>query len=236
MDNFFDLVVPDCAVKYILLQRTELQRYFRTFKKIRFLYYTYFIPLEAYLMRQQIKEKFALKLLEEYQIMKPYLPTQASRIVDIGSGIAGIDVFLYHHYRHSIPKLDLFLLDQTETNKNIYYGFHQQASYYNSLEVAKLMLMSNKVNEENIHLISVNSYYEIECSSADLIISLISWGYHYPVSTYLEQVYQWLKPGGRLILDVRKGSDGENELKQKFPENHLIMQDKKRRRILLIKQ
>jgi len=235
MDIFFYLVVPDCAVKYILLQRTELQEYFRIFKKNKFLYYIYFITLEAYLMRQQIKEKFALKLLEEYQTMKPYLPTQASRIVDIGSGIAGIDVFLYHHYRHSRPKPDLFLLDKTETTKKIYYGFNQQASYYNSLEVAKLMLISNKINEENIHLISVNSYYEIECSSADLIISLISWGYHYPVSTYLEQVYQWLKPGGRLILDVRKGSDGENEVKQKFSENSLIMQDEKRLRLLLIK-
>lgn len=235
MDNPFDLVVPDGAVKYILLQRTELQKHFRILKKNRFLYYKYFVPIEAYLMRQKIKANFALKLFKEYQTMKPYLPTQASRIVDIGSGIAGIDVFLYHHYRSSIPKLDLFLLDKTETTKKIYYGFHQQASYYNSLEMAKLMLMSNKVNEENIHLISVNFYYEIECSSADLVLSLISWGYHYPVSTYLEQVYQWLKPGGRLILDVRKGSDGENELKQKFPENHLIMQDKKRRRLLLIK-
>lgn len=125
MDNYFDLVVPDCAVKYILLQRTELQKYFRILKKNRFLYYTCFISLEAYLMRQKIKENFALKLFEEYQTLKPYIPTQASRIVDIGSG--------------------------------------------------------------------------------------------------------------RLILDVRKGSDGENALKQKFLENYLIMQDEKRRRLLLIK-
>lgn len=41
----------------------------------------------------------------------------------------------------------------------------------------------------------------------DLVISLVSWGFHFPVSTYLDQVHDLLREGGRLILDLRKRKD-----------------------------
>jgi hypothetical protein len=37
----------------------------------------------------------------------------------------------------------------------------------------------------------------------DLVLSTISWGFHYPLSTHLPQVAAKLRPGGRIIVDLR---------------------------------
>ena len=50
----------------------------------------------------------------------------------------------------------------------------------------------------------------------DVVISIISWGFHYPVSTYLEDVHEALVPGGVAILDIRNGTDGVAALRRRF--------------------
>ncbi len=66
----------------------------------------------------------------------------------------------------------------------------------------------------------------------DLVISLISWGFHYPVATYLDRTHELLKPGGRLILDVRKGTGGLEEIRAKYGNATVISAEKKRQRIV----
>jgi len=65
------------------------------------------------------------------------------------------------------------------------------------------------VAESNIHLVETtkDNLVNIRCG-IDVVISLISWGFHYPVETCLDRVHEMLNPGGRLILDVRKQTGG----------------------------
>jgi SAM-dependent methyltransferase len=229
-----NFIVPDLTVKYILLQRTELQRYQTIAKKLRLPYQPYISSIETFLRGEKIKQGLVEQISNEYEIIKPYLHSNVSRILDIGCGIAGIDILLYRHYGCS-SKLDFFLLDKTEINKNVYYNLEKEATFYNSLQAAKLMLWSNGIDEKNIHLMSVTPDYQINVSNIDLVISLISWGFHYPISVYLNKVYDLLNWGGQLILDVRKGSNGEDELRQKFKKVELIVEDDKKFRFSLIK-
>lgn len=229
-----NFVVPDLAIKYILLQRTDLQRYHGIANKLRVPYYPYIYSIEAFLRRKRIKQGFVQQILEDYEIIKPYLHKNVSRILDIGCGVAGIDVFLYENYGCS-SELEFFLLDRTEISNKVYYMFEREAAFYNSLEAAKLMLLSNGIKEKQIHLISVKPDYQISLSSVDLVISLISWGYHYPISVYLEKVYELLNCGGKLIVDVRKGSDGEDELRQRFKTIEPILEDEKKLRFVAVK-
>lgn len=186
-----DFVIPNSAVKYILLQRTDIQRYRKVAQKLR-------IPLslhcflETFFSRQKIKRGFIKSILDDYESIKSYLPSNASRILDIGSGVAGIDVMLYRHYGKG-SNIEFFLLDRTEENRDIYYGFRREGAFYNSLDVAKLMLLLNGIKEQNIHLLNATSDYRINVSNIDLVISLLSWGFHYPISVYIEQVYRSLK-------------------------------------------
>jgi hypothetical protein len=50
-------------------------------------------------------------------------------------------------------------------------------------------------------------------SNFDIIISTYSWGFHYPVDTYLDEVASKLAPSGVLILDIRHNTPGEDFLR-----------------------
>ena len=72
----------------------------------------------------------------------------------------------------------------------------------------------------------------------DLVVSLISWGFHYPLSTYLDQVYQKMALGGVLIIDVRKVtmSDPLTELRTKFGDVSIITESNKHMRVAATKR
>jgi glycosyltransferase involved in cell wall biosynthesis/SAM-dependent methyltransferase len=233
------LTIPDAAVKYILFQRTAYLIYQNTpwlnkiIIHIPFLTYNHMVLFEAWLFRKRIKRLFSEDIAREYAAIKNFLPEHTHAVLDIGCGVAGIDVMLYRHYKTQNRTIDLYLLDETELNQKVYYGFEKKASFYNSLSIAKLLLASNRIESKNVHVQEINSDYKINFSTKfDLVISLISWGFHYPVSTYLDQVYNLLKPNGVLIMDIRKGTGEEKMLKDKFHNIKIISEGQKYMRIV----
>ncbi|MGK0448192.1 MAG: SAM-dependent methyltransferase, partial [Polaribacter sp.] len=101
---------------------------------------------------------------------------------------------------------------------------------------SKKVLVDNGILESNVFLQEATVDNKITFNKKfDLIISIISWGFHYPVETYLDEVFDNLKPGGTLIVDVRKDSNGLELLTTKFG-NHMILGDfKKHYRLKIIK-
>jgi hypothetical protein len=168
--------------------------------------------------------------------MLPYLPTNANSILDIGSGVAAIDVLLFRHYSHNNPKI--FLLDKTEMPSKVYYSFKPKGCYYNSLYLSRTLLEENGIPKDNIFTEEADGKSINFEASFDLVISLISWGFHYPVSTYLDQVYEKMNPGGSLIMDIRKVSDsnGLEEVRKKFGNIEIIYESDKNARIVARKK
>ena len=170
---------------------------------------------------------------KEYLIIKPFLPQTAYSLLDIGCGLAGIDFMLSRHYSHNIK---IFLLDKTQVDDTIYYGFKNKGSIYNSLPLAKSFLAMNNVDIGNIFMQEVREDNKIVFqSSFDIIISLISWGFHYPVSTYIQEVYEKLNLDGILIIDIRKNTGGEDEIKKVFGNYKIIDESIKSMKILAVK-
>jgi len=236
-----NIFVPDEAVKYILFQRTAYLIYQNNIYlnslviRMPFFSYNRMVALEAFLFKKRIKRLFNKDIFDEYERIKNYLPKRAFSILDIGCGVAGIDVLLYRHYQDK--NLDIYLLDKTEVEDKVYYGLERKAAFYNSLEIAKNILALNGVKESNIYSQEVKSGYKINFPvKFDLVISLISWGFHYPVDTYLDQVYNLLNPGGTLIMDVRKGSGGEKLIKDKFGNAETIYEAQKHIRVIVRKK
>jgi SAM-dependent methyltransferase len=235
------LNIPNDAVKYILFQRTEYLVYQNTswlnkiIIRIPFLTYNKMVCFEAWFFRNRVKKLFTKDMLEEYEGIKNALPDDPKHILDIGCGVAGIDIMLNKHYVAKKQSPHMYLLDKSELNDKVYYGIEKVAAYYNSLDVAKKLLTSNDVDVSRVHIQEVNDSPIFPGTQFDLIISLISWGFHYPVNTYLDQAYNILRPGGRLIIDVRKGTDGEELLKQKFGSVEVLSEAKKHRCVLVKK-
>jgi SAM-dependent methyltransferase len=232
--------IPNEALKYILFQRTEFSIYttYRSLLRLvmnrRIPIYNLSVNVEAFLFKNRTKKLFSADMEREYSIIKDHLPggvDQSKNILDIGCGVAGIDILLARHYKNA----KFYLLDKSHINSRVYYGIEKEAAYYNSLGIAKKMLVANGVAENNVFLQEVTGAPIFPGKKFDLIISLISWGFHYPISTYLDEVYNSLGPGGILIVDVRKDTDGEHLLKEKFGQYHIIYEAQKYRRLLIQK-
>jgi len=158
------------------------------------------------------------KLVEtDYNMIKEYLPLISKRtkhILDIGCGLGLIDIALYKHYN---MKTRLFLIDTTaeiKSDENL-SGFKLNYKFYNSLSYAWELLVSNQVDSNYIDEFDACEYdvtkalYPYEYYF-DVIISLLSCGWHYPIETYYELINRTLKPNGILILDIRHNT-GELE-------------------------
>jgi SAM-dependent methyltransferase len=225
------LVVPDSAIKYILFQRTAYIRLpvARIDSVIRRLSrrqvatpaYNLGIALESRFGRGRTKALYAEDMEREYQSIQGVLPAVCTSVLDIGCGVAGIDVFVQRHYRED--GIEFFLLDRSEVTMNVFYSFQSHGAFYNSLEVARTLMTLNGIPAERIHLLEATPAMEIRITGKiDFIISLLSWGFHYPMSTYLSRVHDLLSDSGVLVMDIRKGSDGLQLLRGAFPATEII--------------
>jgi hypothetical protein len=240
MDRFVPL---QGAEVYIALQRTSYQhpisRRFR--KKLRVgpfklrlasFYDKWLLPLIERRRGDAIFAKYFEDMSMEYESLKRALPPKVSNILDIGCGIAGIDVFLCSHYNKAV---NLYLMDRSELSR-VRYGFDKSHAYYNSLDLTREFLLSNGVPDGRIVTIDIGRDTFPSNVSFDLIFSLISWGFHYPVSTYLDEAHDALAKDGLLILDLRRKADDKRQLTQKFgAEPEIIYETEKFERVLVRK-
>ncbi|MBI4224907.1 MAG: hypothetical protein HY617_01105 [Candidatus Sungbacteria bacterium] len=235
------------TVKFILFQRSQyllwrrnktIQRFARALpRRLAFSLealasnFNATVSLEALFTRKSVEKLFSEEMTLEYNQMKPYLPAHARTILDIGAGVGGIDILLGKHYEQDKPMI--YLLDKTEMPAKVYYSLREKGCFYNSLELGRDMLVENGIKPEQIFLQEATDDNRIISDTKfDLIVSLISWGFHYPIATYLDQVYDKLAEGGAVITDVRRHGNGIELLQKKFPKTKIIFEAQKHVRIV----
>jgi SAM-dependent methyltransferase len=239
--NTTPLVVEKDALPFILLQRTAYLSHPRhpVYRLLKGLHlapsFDAMVRFESRHRAAAIQQAFDADMRSEYMTIRDHLPERPAAVLDIGCGIAGIDVLLHRHYGRPTD-VEFHLLDKSHVEASVFYHFRDRAAFYNSLEHATRFLVDNGVPAERIFAHEVRDDGKIPGEGAfDLVISLISWGFHYPVGVYVEQVAQRLRPGGRLILDVRKNTDGMETLVRHLPNSSVILDTPKYARMLAIK-
>lgn len=163
---------------------------------------------------------------KDYDSIKSHLPENCGNVLDIGCGIGGIDLLLYNHYAKNL-KLNLF--DFSRTDKEIYYGYKERGSIYNSLENSVQFLTENGVELSNV--ITHDAAVKFPDGKFDIIISLLSCGFHYPVETYLAEITKAKR--GIIILDIRKNSGQIEMLEAAFGVLEIIAEYSKCERVLI---
>jgi SAM-dependent methyltransferase len=188
------------------------------------------VIVKSFLFGDKVKRLYMEDIRGDYDSIKDHLPAEAKTVLDIGCGVAGIDVFISKHYD---GRVDIFLIDRTTLERKVYYGFREKGAFYNSLALSKKFLEVNGVYPEKIHLQEANKDNSIHFDARfDIVLSLISWGFHYPVSTYLDEVFEKMNTGGILIIDVRKNTGGEGKLLEKFGNCKAIIETEKYVRVV----
>ena len=221
------MIIRKHFVPFVLMQRTQyLDKSFlyravnKALKTFGYSKYPGIIQANQLLNSGQIKDLYQADMEAEFDSIIDHLPTCLNNVLDIGCGIGGIDALIAAHYKYNI---NVFLIDKSVVDKDLHYGYDAKGSCYNSLTYSKKFLTDNGVPNDRIFLQEANEKNTIVFDARfDLIISLISWGFHYPVQTYLDFVYKQLATDGLLIIDVRKGTSGIDELKAIFERTSII--------------
>lgn len=125
-----------------------------------------------------------------------------SKILDIGSGVAVIDLLLYSY----INKSSFYLVDKDQFDithleedlpKNPYALDYPT---YNSWNVVEDAIRTSNFDRSRFNFLDVDSDFP---ENVDAVTSYFSWCLHYPKEVYWDRVKNSLKKGGLLVLDVR---------------------------------
>lgn len=177
-----DVKVSDHAFEFLRLQKGKLE------------------PIAKDRKRWELEYNRSLR--SDYLEMKPYLPKLGSPsfVLDVGSGLGGIDVLLNRHYHGYLTPI---LLDGIEDDPVM----RKHRFTYSNFEVAKAFHRDNGVEP----ILSVEPIAAMKAApplaKVSLVISLGSWCFHYAPDTYLDFVLRSVKQDAVIITDVRRGDD-----------------------------
>lgn len=155
-------------------------------------------------------EQYSAELERTFDQIKSVVKTPPRRVLDVGCGMAGIDVLIGREW----SECGLYLLDKDGVSPVINAGYHDKAgdfSHYHSFDAALALLDANGVQNQ------ISCHQQMPDIEFDLVISLLSWGFHYPLSTYSPRCT------GPIIVDARKG--------QPMPRHEVLYESTKYKRI-----
>lgn len=119
-------------------------------------------------------------------------------ITDIGCGYALFDCLAAKAYGSKVTLID------TESNDRRHFGFESDGAAYSDLDKAVRFLTCNGVAQDRIKAVNPTKYDIKTLKKADLAVSFLACGFHFPVSAYMDFFRNNLKKSGRIILDLRR--------------------------------
>ena len=175
---------------------------------------------ERYLLAQRNltvndKDSILISFRKYYSSISNFLPEKCNSVLDIGCGLGITNLFVFEHYKRD-KNIVFNLFDKTEYPDELYFGFKEKAAFYNDLDLAKNVLIDYGIAQNNINAIDAKKENLENLTDIDIVISSIAWGFHFPVSVYINEVVKLMHHESVLILDIRKGTNGLEELNNFF--------------------
>lgn len=136
-------------------------------------------------------------------------------VLDLGTGMGAINIVLHRHY---VGLARFIYLDRSEFDRDGMIsistgeqpGFGVCHPFYGHLTCARDIAILNGVNDVQTLELTRESdgLWQLSSGSVDIVHSIASWGYHYPIALHLEQVKHILRRGGVLVVTLRFGTKG----------------------------
>jgi SAM-dependent methyltransferase len=127
-------------------------------------------------------------------------------VLDIGCGLAAFPAYLA--FRYGVRSIHL--IDGTGRACKVHGYVEAAQEPWGDVELGVRMVRANVSG--SIEVTSHSPIVNAAVPAVDAVISLRSWGHHYPVAAYLPLVRRCLRPGGMLMLDLRCGVAGRAAL------------------------
>lgn len=222
------------ALPYILYQRTGYARegigalIAKVERRVPALYKSC-VWLRAQVCAAQVRSGFEADIRNDFAQIESYLPKKpAVSVLDIGCGIGGIHPLINTAYKGQVF---FTMYDKTQVEDRIWYDFTKAGAFYNDLSKTKAFLVDNGIDSAQIETQEATEHPTFS-RKYDLITSFISWGWHYPLSTYWTEMMTALADDGVLIVDVRKDQGGKEFIETQFTHVKSIDTNKRGERIV----
>ena len=186
------------------------------------------LQIESRLRRRPILQGALDAVAREVEKITDYVGDRpVRRLVDIGCGHGLADLVFWRKYRCHIHLVDI------ERTDDKHHAYHSKGAGYASLKAARKFLMDNGVPASDIKTTNPRRD-ELVDGDVDLIVSMISAGFHYPISTYTDFAIRALRGGGALVFDARKKT-GQEEALSGFARVDVIAEGPKHKKLAAIK-
>lgn len=191
---------------------------------------TYLAPGDRELALKRVERHKALWAYEFDTLMR-WLPQPLDVVVDIGCGLAGVDLAFA---RANLAK-NFVLIDGVGEPINKQHGYQEATRPWADVCQAQALFCHNAPDAGCIaftpeHQAAMKSW------PCDLVLSFKSCAFHYDVKMYLNFILASLRPRGRLIIDCRRGTDNEATIIDRgFEKIGLVESNGKRERFVFVK-
>jgi SAM-dependent methyltransferase len=137
-------------------------------------------------------QAYKASLQEIYESVLPHLPGKCAALLDVGSGLGGIDVLLSRHYGHKVLVCTIDGEDDPAEVKLHRIPFNNQIIQADFLRLNGVLLQHHYSPD----------FDQLE-ERFDLVVSFASWCFHFPPEVYLDRILLALSPAAVIVLDVR---------------------------------
>lgn len=141
------------------------------------------------------KAAYVASLDAIYANIAPVLPHQCGSILDVGSGLGGIDIHLSHHYGN---EAHVCLLDGDNNDPEVKWSFEP----HNSMSMAFDFLHKNGVTD--LSSVGPGRLDTRRKGEFDLVVSFAAYGFHIHPGNYLEDLKKVTHDETVVILEVRR--------------------------------
>lgn len=145
---------------------------------------------------------YTSRVREEAEQLRPWLKPVTS-FLDIGCGLGLIDALIAEITEAKF----IHMMDGEGDNSNRVMGYNDGTKAWADVNVGGRLVAANTKAVVYVHVADPKKRIEV-----DLIVSFKSWAHHYSVHEYLALAQRSLKPGGRVIIDLRNGKGGREVL------------------------
>ena len=152
--------------------------------------FKYTEPMVKWMKEQVFEAKEDLSIYEEltefeHSQYEPFLPSAASTVMDLGSGLGRGAVRLHTRYKNA----SFICADRngsSNENLGILYQHGGGNEFYNDLELTREFCQLNGIKNISVFDTEVDDWSSLP--QLDLIVSRCSFGFHLPIDKYLDKL------------------------------------------------
>lgn len=187
------------------------------------------ITTQVTTVKEDLEEYTKLSEIE-YEVIKLYLDPYPKTVLELGCGLGRMSIFLNKKHPGNTK---YYLADRSEfTKQKEMYGWNPK-TWYNDLTQTKEFCELNDLT--NFELIDLSMDGLERLKDIDLVFSVMSVGFHYPIEDYLGILKKIISKDGLMMFGVRSGVYEKSSMLNTFKvvNFHDIPSNKKEKLLVL---